>query len=151
MPARKKDPSVRARRNTASTAAVLPADAKAAAVPDLPGGVRWHANTRAFWHDVWSSPMSSEYLDSDVHALVVIAVLVNSFWNARTAGARRQLAAEIRLQRAAFGLTPYDRRRLEWTIEAADEAKARGQQRRARSTPAQPTPANDPRRGLAAV
>ena len=40
------------------------------------------------------------------------------------------LANEIRLQRQCFGLTPIDRRRLEWEIEKAEGANAKGQKRR---------------------
>ena len=40
------------------------------------------------------------------------------------------------MQRAAFGLSPYDRRRLEWTVEEAESAKDKGRQRRERASSA---------------
>lgn len=142
----KKHPSTRARRNKASTAATLSADS-AVAVADRPAlpERNWHALTLAWWEDLWAAPMSSEYHSSDRHALYVLAALMDEFWEKPTT----RLAAEIRQQRQAFGLTPYDRRRLEWTIESADEAKDRGRQRRERQT--RQAPADDPRAALRAV
>lgn len=151
MPAQKKDPSVRARRNKAATAATLGADSTVpeGSRPALPGDRDWHPLTIEWWADLWASPMAGEYHASDRHALFILAALVDAFWTEPTQG----LAAEIRLQRQAFGLTPYDRRRLEWTIESVDEAQDRGRQRRARQqqAPASPVGADDPRMALRAV
>ncbi len=44
----------------------------------------------------------------------------------------REAAQEIRLQAQRYGLSPMDRRRLQWEIERADEAQARGHRRAAR-------------------
>jgi hypothetical protein len=156
MPAAKKHPSTRARRNTASTAATLTTDAPARKVPALPGrsdDQRWHPAVLEFWRDVWSSPMAAEFHESDIHQLVLLAYLTHDFYAALSATGRKEAATEIRLQRAMFGLTPYDRRRLEWTIETAEGAKAQGRRRRA----AEPAPAapkvtpEDPRAGLRVV
>ena len=193
MPRKKKDPSVRARRNTAATKATLlrtadqdsttaesyaamtlpqlraaidvvnqsrPADqqlpkrgTKAALVellvaaerniPALPPHppayiegfpvpVEWHTQTEAWWNDVWTSPMAREWDESDVHNVLVVALLYDDIWSATSAKERKDALAEYRLQRADLGLSPYSRRRLEWTIETAAEAKERGQKRRAK-------------------
>lgn len=116
--------------------------------------VGWHLMTERWWKDVWRSPMSSEWDDSDIHNLYICLLLQQDMWTASTPKDRRDAAAEYRLQRKDLGLTPFDRRRLEWTIEQAEDAKDRGQRRR--STPA-PTPAKaqggrpDPRAGLSVV
>lgn len=144
MPAQKKDPSVRARRNRASTSATLTTD-PAVERPDLPASRDWLPETVEWWDDLWASPMAGEFHPSDRHALFILAALVDRFWLEPD----QKLAGEIRLQRQAFGLTPYDRRRLEWTIESADEAKDRGRQRRARQAPI--APSEDPRSALRAV
>jgi hypothetical protein len=147
MPQRKKHPGTRARRNTASTAATLSGDGPAAVIrPELPDheGDGWHPQTIAWWNDMWASPMAAEYIDADKHALYMLAVLIDEFWCEPS----QKLAAEIRLQRAAFGLTPYDRRRLEWTIETTEEAKDRGDRRRQNAGVPQPTAAVDPRLAL---
>lgn len=218
MPQRKKDPSVRARRNKTASRATLrrveqdatavetfdqmtvvelraaidvanesrPVDAQipkrgrkaelvellaAAAnnVPDLPahpprytddGGrydVDWNTQTVAWWNDVWTSPMAEEWDASDLHNVVVVALLYDDIWTATNPKQRKDALAEYRLQRADLGLSPYSRRRLEWTIETAAEAKDREQQRRGngRVPPPAPVPGAapkaDPRAHLAAV
>ncbi|UAJ79955.1 hypothetical protein IT072_02435 [Leifsonia sp. ZF2019] len=104
--------------------------------------IDWHEETLQWWADMWASPMAAEYHSSDRHALFLLAVLVDDFWREPST----KLASEIRLQRVAFGLTPYDRRRLEWTIETTEEAKDRGQSRRnAAQANEQPKPDEDPR------
>jgi len=151
VPAAKKDPSTRARRNTASTASTLPSAAREQAAPALPDEREWHPLTLEWWADMWAAPMAGEYHESDRHALFVLAALMDDFWQARSPTMRKELSIEIRLQRQAFGLTPYDRRRLEWTIESAEESKDRGRQRTQRSGAVQPPPGADPRSVLRAV
>lgn len=88
--------------------------------------------------------MASEYLNADIHALYRLAALIDCFWAEPTVS----LSAEIRLQQQAFGLTPLDRRRLEWTIEQAETASTRRQQRKVRSAQDGDI---DPREALRAV
>lgn len=114
--------------------------------PDLPAGREWHPLTCEWWSDLWSSPMAGEYHSSDRHALFILAALIDAFWVEPS----KELAGEIRLQRTAFGLTPYDRRRLEWTIESAEEAKDRGNKRRTAAKPP-PERKDDPREMLRMV
>ena len=147
MPAQKKDSSVRARRNTASTAATLSVVERS--VPEMPEGVEWHRMTVQWWSDVWSSPMSPEWDESDVHNVILCAMLYNDIWLAETAKDRKDAAGEYRLQRKDLGLTPYDRRRLEWTIESASEAREKGEKRRSKSPASKPAEGSaDPREGL---
>ena len=154
MPQPKKHPSTRARANRASTAATL-TDGRTIIRPELPPRivtdadgerleVEWHPLTVAWWDDLWASPMAAEYHSSDRHALFILASLVDQFWT----NPDQKLAAEIRLQRVPFGLTPYDRRRLEWTIETAEDAKDRGTARRGRQASKQPAASQDPRLAL---
>lgn len=151
MPAAKKHPSVRARANRASSAATLAADARSAATPDLPGVREWSPLTMDWWRDLWASPMSSEYHDSDRHQVLVLAILMDDFFTAESRTMRTTISAEIRQHRMAFGMTPYDRRRLEWQIEQAEDAKDRGRGRRERAAKPQPDPAKDPRNVLRVV
>ena len=60
--------------------------------------------------------MASEYLQVDLHGLYMLAALLDRFWQAPSTA----LAAEIRQQRQCFGLTPIDRRRLQWEVERAE-------------------------------
>lgn len=219
MPARKKDASVRARRNKSATRATLrraednatnaetyaamtvaqlreaidivnatrPADAQLPKrgvksvlidllvsaerqIPAMPPHppkylgegedsyevpVDWHTQTESWWNDVWTSPMAAEWDRSDVHNVFVVALLYDDIWTATTAKERKEALSEYRLQRADLGLSPYSRRRLEWTIETAAEAKDRGEQRRERRSsapqPAPSSPADDPRNILRSV
>lgn len=217
MPAPKKDPSVRARRNKSTTRATLtrpalrsvedlsdlkvtdlrtaiaelnltrPADqqiprtgskaalaerllAATSPIPAMPPHpprytddgekipVEWDAQTTAWWHDVWTSPMVSEWDASDVHNVTVLALLYDDIWSATSPKARKDALAEYRQQRADLGLSPYARRRLEWTIEVASAAKEQGERRRGETglqppaPPATPrSPADDPRAVLSAV
>jgi hypothetical protein len=153
MPAAKKDPSTRRRVNKTSTRATLTADHQVQA-PPMPLRVEWHPMAIQWWAAIWSSPMATEYVEADHQALYRLLVMVQDFWMASSPSDRQKLSAEIRLQQVNFGLTPYDRRRLEWTIEQTDEAQARGRQRRETAAPPQPTagPAkSDPRNVLRAV
>jgi hypothetical protein len=84
--------------------------------------------TIAWWHDIWHSPMAEEYVDADKHALFRLAALIDQFWQHPS----KELGGEIRLQQQAFGLTPLDRRRLEWSVAQTEDVKAKRQQRRVR-------------------
>lgn len=155
MPARKKDPSTRARKNRASTASSLSTVVPIRQRPALPkrldedgADVAWHPATIEWWKDMWAAPMATEYHTSDRHQLFLLAQLVDDFWKSGSATARKEAAVEIRLQRQSFGLTPYDRRRLEWTIEIAEAAQERGNTRRAAAASTRKPPAQDPRHGL---
>jgi hypothetical protein len=63
--------------------------------------------------------MAAEFVQADIHGLYILAELEDAFWREPTIA----LAAEIRLQRTAFGLTPIDRRRLQWEIESGSAVK----------------------------
>lgn len=143
-----KDPSTRSRRNKAATSATLRADSTLVA-PELPEG-NWHPMVTQWWADLWASPMAPEYDDSDRHGLFELAMLRNDFWLAESPSERKSAAAEIRLQDQRFGLSPIDRRRLQWEIERSEQAQEAGQKRRSRSTPPA-KPASDPRSILRAV
>lgn len=102
--------------------------------------------TLSWWADLWRSPMAPEYDQSDIHGLYMLAALIDSFWTSPS----KELAAEIRLQRQSFGLSPIDRRRLQWEIERTDEAQDKGRRRRSAAKPKK-EPATDPRSVLRAV
>ena len=125
-----KDPAIRRRRNRAATEATLPAEPRAG-TPTLPRRrdatgqfADWHELTRQWWVDVWTSPMAGKFLDVDVHGLYVLAELLDRFWREPST----TLASEIRQHRTAFGLTPIDRRRLQWNIqpEPKEEKRPKG-------------------------
>ena len=134
-----KNPATRRRRNRVSTATTLAA-AASVEPPVLPAEREWHVQTRCWWEDVWRSPMSAEFLEADAHGLFRLAVLIDDYWTADSPAQRCKLAAEIRLQGQGYGLSPLDRRRLQWQVEQV-EGKRDARRRSARG--------KDPRLGLA--
>ena len=102
--------------------------APAGKAPELPEERDWHPQTRSWWLDVFASPMAAEFLAADVHGLFRLAVLVDDYWLADAPTARARLSQEIRLVQQGYGLTPTDRRRLQWQVEQVEqrvEAKSR--------------------------
>lgn len=168
MPQPKKHASTRARRNKASTAATLqPTTLDVGVVPELPElGPEiidgqpierdWHPLTRQWWVDVWTSPMSKEWHPAtDMHNVFAAALHYNDMWRATSAADRQKADAAFQKREAALGLTPYDRRRLEWTIATAEDATSRSARRRQAgeaSTAAAPKVGKaDPRASLSVV
>lgn len=133
----------RRRRNTVAGARTLTIVDDAPAPPPLPRHLD-HPQTLAWWDAIWSSPMAPEFDPSDLHGLYLLADLVNCYWSedASRGMTKKELAAEIRLQRQCFGLTPIDRRRLQWEIERGDQASEATERRR---TSRRPKATKDPR------
>lgn len=128
-----KNPKLRQRRNKDVSARVFQDKKPKIDIPELPKRRRkWREETIAWWKDIWASPMAVEFIKSDIHQLYILADLIDQYWRdvAKGKGASSTLATEIRLQRQCFGLTPIDRRRLQWDIEKAEAASAKGQKRR---------------------
>lgn len=145
MPRAPKHPSVRARANKVAGARTLSV-LHDVVVPDLPGDREWLAATAEWWADLWASPMAPEFDASDAHGLFMLAVLVDEFWRKPSAN----LAGEIRLQRQCFGLSPIDRRRLQWEIDRGEEADESTRRRReAQAVRPVAVEEDDPRRLLA--
>lgn len=144
-----KHASARQRRNRSSTARTLSAvhDVKAPTLPKVDGG--WHKQTLAWWRDVWASPMAPEYDPSDLHGLFLLARLVDASWRTESPTGLKDLMGEIRLQRQCFGLTPVDRRRLQWEIDRGEAAEEKSQRRRQARAPKPVEGEEDPRRLLA--
>ena len=141
-----KPAALRQRKNKTSTRAALYTERRPRKrAPRLPKKREWDPLTRAWWREVWASPMASEYLEADIGGLFILARLVDEFWANPT---DKTLAAEIRLQRQCFGLTPIDRRRLQWEVERGESAETRRQQRKVRGAQ---VGAVDPRDALRSV
>lgn len=132
-----KDPSTRARRNRSSTRRMLNAvpTVRRPNLPRLPSGGRWHPMVIKWWDELWASPMADQYCKIDARVLLRLAILEHDFWSAETPAGRLAMAGEIRLAQRDFGLTPLDRRRLEWTIERVGEEQDKGRRRRAAAGP----------------
>ena len=114
--------------------------------PSLPDRV-WHPLVLSWWADIWLSPMAPEWQASDVHGLFELAGVMDRFWRAvddpdATPGSITGLAMQLRQGRQQYGLSPLDRRRLEWEIDRGDGATDRTAKRKAL---AKPKAVRDPR------
>src|SRR3990172_3209491 len=137
-----KPAQLRQRRNRYTTAATLPSERISARrkVPPLPERESkaevWHPRVIEWWRAVWRSPMAQEYLGADMRGgLYLLAELHQRRWTETDTKVLVALAAEIRQQEVRFGLSPIDRRRLQWEVAkgetAADETAKRRTRRRA--------------------
>lgn len=148
---------LRQRTNKVSTAATLPSEEVSAKrpVPALPPRERqsevWHPRVVEWWRSVWTAPMAAEYLGPDIlGGLHLLAELYQRLWAETESNRIVAIAAEIRQQEVRFGLTPIDRRRLQWEVEKGEVAEERtSTRRRARTLDA--TSRKDPREVLKVV
>lgn len=131
-----KPPGLRQRRNKVSTRSVLPSvtESKKRKVPPLPKREaqteKWHPRVLEWWKALWKSPMAGEYLDVEVQSgLYLLAELHQKRWTTRDLKEFVALSAEIRQQEVRFGLSPVDRRRLQWEVEKGEQASERTQRR----------------------
>ena len=125
------------RRNRASTKATLPTEAEAAKrkVPPIPARKgKWRPEVIFWWEVTWTSPMAAEYIEADKPGLYILATLHQAFWTASNKDKIR-FAAEIRQHEVRFGLSPVDRRRLDWTIEQGEAAAEKTRARRQKKQP----------------
>lgn len=153
-----KPEGVRARRNKASTRTTLqpvknPGTVK---VPPLPSDRPWHKRTIEHWDAVWQTPMAPEFdLDADYRALVMLAEMWDDYYTLgddtelsldKKARLRTNLMGLILRNEQRFGLTPLDRRRLQWEIDRGEEAEAKTRKRKNERVARAPDPAEvDPR------
>ena len=163
-----KDPSVRARTNKHSTKATLYAiEAGDVDIPPMPPAGHyvpspfpessehyvepfWYPAVVAWWNDIWSSPMSSEFSDSDMHGLYMGCKQLQESLNPRNK-ATEQAAFMTKFEQTSrnFGLNPMARRSLQWEIDRGDEANDRTDKRRQAKQQTKPaTPAFDPRKSV---
>lgn len=126
-----KHPSTRRRRNVTPGARTLfPAPNTAIDIPSLPLIRDWHPLTVESWRRVHESPMYPEYDDSDISGLIRLAVLWDEFYTSNSVANMARLSGEIRQCEARYGLSPMDRRKLSWVIDAGEAAEQRTQRRR---------------------
>lgn len=91
--------------------------------PELPAGVLpdgqdWHPQTRALWQELRRSPLTCHEPALGWSYLIDTAVLHHLAWQ----HGRWDLASELRLRLAKFGVTPEDRQRLRIrVVQPADQ------------------------------
>lgn len=119
MPAKLKAPATRQRRNKVSTAAEIPLQPLDRCA-DLPTHRKeWHPFVVKFWGRIWDSPMAAEFCQEDYFLLAVAFEGLQAFLEKPSIGGARVVSQTF----APFGLTPLDRRRLNWTFRRPEEPK----------------------------
>jgi hypothetical protein len=84
-----------------------------------------------WWNAIWKSPMAAEFLDADMRGgLFDLAELRQKRWSTRDIKELTGLLSEIRQQEVRFGLSPIDRRRLQWEVERGEKAEEQLARRR---------------------
>lgn len=97
----------------------------------MPDGRFWPPATKAWWEMWGNDPLSAEFRPTDWSELLDTAVIHGRYWSGDI-----KLANELRLRTARFGATQEDRARLRIQYATADEAEAKRDDRRARSSSA---------------
>lgn len=126
MPLPPKDPKLRQRRNRDVTAATFidTSPISDGEIPVLPekfdeegAPVEWRPEAVQLWEDLWTSPMASEYMRADQHRVLLYVELWDCYWRKPSVA----VAGELRLQGVCLGVTPIDRRRLQWEIKRVEK------------------------------
>ncbi len=152
-----KPPGLRQRRNKTSTRAMLSSvvDHKVPPMPDaeewlrLPPAEmaaamaagwkpRWAKPVVDWWENLWQSPMSNEFLPSDIGQLYLACYYLElSLDPTLKVPARLAAARQHEMCVKQFGLSPMSRRSLQWEVARADSAtmdtEAKTQRRRSKA------------------
>ena len=99
--------------------------------PDT-GALAWPPPVQRWWNDIWSSPMSNEFVHSDIQGLYMAAFYLAQALNPYAKMSDRLAAGKAHEACIRnYGLNPMARRTLQWEIERTKEAQERGAKRRA--------------------
>lgn len=100
----------------------------------------WHPAVAAWWKDIWTSPMASEFVDSDIHGLYLGCYYLHESLNPINKMSDR-IAASKQFDSVVknFGLTPSARESLKWQVAQGTAAQSRTDSLR---SAARPTPGN---------
>ena len=119
MPPVPKMPATRQRQNRTTTLATIETGPAVRPEVDTTG---WHPHTVRWWDTIWASPLSAEWVQADMPALLRLAALENRFWQAEDAATAVRVHSEIRQGSMQFGLTPMSRRSLQWEVKRVEAA-----------------------------
>lgn len=156
------DPAKKTRTNKTSTNAKLfavenpeipPMPSPEDWVKRLDGQSYWNPAVIKWWTDIWSSPMSGEFSQSDIHGLYLGCKQLHESLNPSNKGTE-QASFMTKFEQTVrnFGLNPMSRRALQWEIDRGSEAAGRTADREAkakeRAESNGPKAVKDPRKGL---
>lgn len=118
----------RVRRNRPPETTLVEDGSSGLEAPPLPDELELLETTRAWWVELWDSPIALLWKPLDVPALVRLAILTDKVLRGSTTSA---LLEEIRALEDRFGLSPLARKRLAWEIgKAAEGAPAKAAKRK---------------------
>ena len=134
------------KKGSKATVTLLP-DAEGRAIPPLPPAedwlqvpeelgmeAEWNPAVERWWNDIWSSPMSTEFVHSDMHGLYLGCYYLHESLNAYyKPGERVQMAKAFENTLKSYGLTPSARESLRWQVAQGTSAQRRTDQLRANS------------------
>ncbi|MCA1707904.1 MAG: hypothetical protein LC808_33365 [Actinobacteria bacterium] len=88
-------------------------------IPELPPIYKWSEDTMRWWKAIWRTPMATQWLEGDVGALSIVALVRQRFLDGET-----RLAREVRQSMDDFGLTPKGRQLRRWVTTEKDVERA---------------------------
>lgn len=92
---------------------------------------QWAKPVQDWWQSIWTSPMSSEFVDSDIHGLYMACVYMHESLNPYIRVADRIKNAQAwESTIAKYGLTPTARESLRWQVAQGTQAQNRTDQLR---------------------
>lgn len=95
----------------------------------------WNPAVVKWWESIWSSPMSSEYVESDIHSLYAACMLLHESLNPFHKPAERNaFLKQWESTLKNFGLTPSSRETLRWQVAQGTSAQKRTEQLRAQAS-----------------
>jgi hypothetical protein len=92
----------------------------------------WAEPVKAWWKSIWESPMSAEFVNSDIHGLYMACVYLHESLNPYYKISERiksSQAWEAAIKN--YGLTPTSRESLRWAVSQGTQAQNRTNQLRA--------------------
>ncbi len=134
-----KPPALRQRRNRTVTRGQFTTEPATRFELPTDHNRKWHPFTVQWWNTIWSSGLSDLWTKADEPGLLQLARLVELFWRATEVREITSLESAIRLRGGRYGLSPMDRRSLQWEDMRVNAAEA------APAIPAPPAAVRDPR------
>lgn len=95
----------------------------------------WAEPVKRWWEDIWTSPMSSEFVNSDIHGLYIACVYLHESLNPYyklTDRLKAGSAWEATIKN--YGLTPTARESLRWAVSQGEQAQNRTNQLRSQAS-----------------
>lgn len=102
---------------------------------DLPTEPEWNDAVVRWWESIWSSPMASEFVESDIHGLYLACMYLHESLNPfHKPSDRNTFAKSWEAAVKNYGLTPSARETLRWQVAQGTSAQKRTDQLRTQAS-----------------